>query len=86
MALNVELTSHADDVLSEMQSALERALEAVGLQAENYVKMELEKPKPHANGENRPNVDTGRLVNSISHRVVNGEKAVYVGTNVEYAA
>lgn len=30
-------------------------------------------------------VDTGRLKNSISHAVVESEKAVYIGTNVEYA-
>ena len=30
-------------------------------------------------------VDTGRLKNSISSAVVEDEKAVYIGTNVEYA-
>ena len=30
-------------------------------------------------------VDTGRLRNSISNKVVEKEPAVYIGTNVEYA-
>ena len=30
-------------------------------------------------------VDTGRLRNSITNKVVENELAVYIGTNVEYA-
>ena len=58
------------------QSALERAihnaLEEIGDKAEYYAK------------ELTP-VDTGRLRNSITYDVKTDEKAVYVGTNVEYA-
>ena len=46
------------------------ALEAVGLQAEGYAKLQCP-------------VDTGRLRNSISH-AVDGDTA-YIGTIVEYA-
>lgn len=58
------------EVLSAMEKAIERGLEAIGLTAEGYAKKETP-------------VDTGRLRNSISHAVE--EKAAYIGTNVEYA-
>ena len=82
---------NTDEVLGELDEAINRALEAIGMQVENLAKLELEKPKEHASAPNgkkivRPNVDTGRLVNSITHQVSPSEAAVYVGTNVEYAA
>lgn len=52
--------------------ALAKGLEEVGLTAEGYAK-------------NKCPVDTGRLHNSITHVVRASEKAVYIGTNVEYA-
>lgn len=81
---------NTDEILGELDDAINRALEAIGMQVENYAKMELEKPKEHASAPKgkdiiRPNVDTGRLVNSITHQVSPQEQAVYVGTNVEYA-
>lgn len=58
------------------QSALERAiydaLEEIGDKAEKYAK------------ELAPFI-TGRLCNSITFAIEGGEKAVYIGTNVEYA-
>lgn len=53
-------------------SAIDVALEKIGLLAEGYAQM-------------RCPVDTGNLRGSITHEVSEGEKAVYVGTNVEYA-
>ena len=53
--------------------ALTKGLEEVGLTAEGYAK----KKCP---------VDTGRLRNSITHVVRASEKAVYIGTNVEYGS
>ena len=81
---------NTDEILGELDDAINRALEAIGMQVENYAKMELEKPKEHASAPKgkdiiRPNVDTGVLVNSITHQVSPQEQAVYVGTNVEYA-
>jgi phage gpG-like protein len=81
---------NTDEVLGELDEAVNRALEAIGMQVENYAKLELHRPKPHASAPDgkmivRPNVDTGRLVNSITHQVAPQEQAVYVGTNVEYA-
>lgn len=66
-----ELISHVADVKKYTAEAIERALESVGITAEAYAKL------------NCP-VDTGRLRSSITHVV--DDKAVYIGTNVEYAA
>ena len=61
---------NTDEVLSAMEKAIERGLEAIGLTAEGHAKKETP-------------VDTGRLRNSISHAVE--DKEAYIGTNVEYA-
>lgn len=64
-------------VLADMNQKLLRGLEAVGLAAEGNAKVNITRQKA---------VDTGNLRGSISHKVVPSEKAVYIGTNVEYAA
>lgn len=56
-----------------LQDKILVALEKVGLIAEGYAKTKCP-------------VDTGILRNSITHAVDPGDKAVYIGTNVEYAA
>lgn len=64
----------ADNTLQwggEFTKELGVALEKIGLMAEGYAKAMCP-------------VDTGRLRGSITHMVDGGEKAVYVGTNVEY--
>lgn len=61
---------NTEQVLSAMEKAIERGLEAIGLTAEGHAKKETP-------------VDTGRLRNSISHAV--DDRAAYIGTNVEYA-
>lgn len=53
-------------------SAIGAALEKIGLLAEGYAQMKCP-------------VDTGNLRASITHEVDAAEKAVYIGTNVEYA-
>jgi HK97 gp10 family phage protein len=70
---NVKVTSHVNEVIEAKNGAIARALEAIGIQAEGDV------------AELAP-VDTGRLRDSITHEVDESEEAVYVGTNVEYAA
>lgn len=55
-----------------IDSAIGVALEEIGLLAENYAAMKCP-------------VDTGNLRGSIAHAVDAGGKAVYIGTNVEYA-
>ena len=52
------------------KQAVDRALEAIGLQAQEYA-------------ADRTPVDTGNLKGSITHEL--GDNCVYVGTNVEYA-
>ena len=61
---------NTEQVLSAMEKAIERGLEAIGLTAEGHAKKETP-------------VDTGRLRNSISHAAEDG--SAYIGTNVEYA-
>ena len=58
-------------VTAGIKEAILRALEEIGLKAEGYAK----KLTP---------VDTGRLRNSITHRIDIFGTAVYIGTNVEY--
>ena len=73
MADDIEIiVDNTDAVLAGISSAISRGLEKIGLAAEGYAK----KLAP---------VDTGRLRNSVTHAVVDGEQAVYIGTNVEYA-
>lgn len=71
--INVNITSNRDLIDQATDEAIERALEAIGLQAEGYAKMLCP-------------VDTGRLRNSITHTYDASEQKAYVGTNVEYAA
>ncbi len=70
--MNVEFTDNSKEALAAMQEAALRALEKCGLEGEGYAK----KLAP---------VDTGNLRNSITHTVDEGEMAVYIGTDVEYA-
>lgn len=70
-----KFTDNSGIVLRALSSNMSRALEAMGIQAEGYAKLEL---------ENSPRrIDTGNLRNSISHRAFGD--AAYIGTNVEYA-
>lgn len=78
-------TDNTELIKQATTEAIVRALEAIGMQVENYAKIELETPKRHGDGTVRPNIDTGRLVNSITHTTENNDTAV-IGTNVEYAA
>lgn len=73
MDIKINVTSNRDLIERASDEAIERALEAIGLQCEGYAKMLCP-------------VDTGRLRNSITHSVDASEQKVYVGTNVEYAA
>ena len=74
-AMNIgglRLIDNSDVIKNTLPEQIEIALEAVGLQAEGYAKLKCP-------------VDTSRLRNSITHATVKREKAVYIGTNVEYA-
>lgn len=63
--------NNARQIASAMNDAMAAALEEIGLSAERFAKAETP-------------VDTGRLRNSMTHALEMDEKAVYVGTNVEY--
>lgn len=73
---SVKIDSHIDEVMDATNEQIEAALEAVGHQAVSHAKSIVT-----AKGR----VATGALRNSISHQVEAGEKAVYFGTNIEYA-
>ena len=69
--VQVHITDNSDAVGAEFESRVLRALEECGLVAEGYSKKLVK-------------VDTGNLRNSLTHQVVPDERAVYVGTNLEY--
>ena len=71
--VDIKVKDNSAEVLNALNGRIMVALEAIGLQCEGYAK----KLCP---------VDTGRLRNSITHEARPSEKAVYIGTNVEYAA
>lgn len=71
--IEVNLTDNSDLVKNALEEQIEAALIAIGMTAETYAKRDCP-------------VDTGRLRNSITHAVEAGEQAVYIGSNVEYAA
>jgi HK97 gp10 family phage protein len=64
--------SYRNQVLQALTQRENAALEAIGLFVEGEAKL-------------RCTVDTGNLRGSIDHKVVESEKAVHTGTNVEYA-
>ena len=70
--VNLKVKDNSGEVLNALNGKILVALEAIGLQCEGYAKKECP-------------VDTGRLRNSITHEARPSEKAVYIGTNVEYA-
>lgn len=72
MSVEFSVTDNTGAILDELRRKIPIALEAVGGEAEGDVKL-------------RTPVDTGRLRNSITHQL-EGDDAVVIGTNVEYAA
>ena len=70
--MSVEVHDNSKEISENIKSALLKGMEKCGLTAERFAK----KLAPY---------DTGNLRNSITHEVDDGEPAVYIGTNVEYA-
>lgn len=68
--MSVTIKDNTQQVLSALEKAKKKGLEAIGMTAEGHAK------------KNTP-VDTGRLRNSITHTA--DSEAAYIGTNVEYA-
>lgn len=75
MGVEIKVTDHSAEFKGLKDGGVERALEAIGIEAEKYAKLHLEDAPRR--------IDTGRLRNSVSHVV--SDKSVYIGTNVEYA-
>ena len=73
--MEIKVINHIAEVKIEKERKVRAALDAAGSLAEGYAKVHLEQTPRR--------VDTGRLRNSISHRV--HDDSVEVGTNVEYA-
>lgn len=71
----VVFNDYSADVLNEFHDAVLRALERCGEQAEGYAKDLAPVAKEKG----------GTLRNSISHKVAEDEKTVYIGSNIKYA-
>lgn len=76
MPLEFNITDNSEQVLHALDSQIQAAFEAVGNNAVSHAK---------SNITSAGRVDTGALRNSMTHLVDMGEKALYVGTNSEYA-
>jgi len=70
--VEIEIIDNTPKVKEAFETAVLRALERCGSQAEGYAK-------------DLCPVDTGNLRNSITHQVQPSEEAVYIGSDVEYA-
>ena len=70
--MEIDVVDNSALVQEAFHAACLRALERCGMEAEGYAK-------------DLVPVDTGNLRNSISHKVDDGEPAVYIGSNTSYA-
>lgn len=71
-SVELDISDYTEEITDAVKQAIRRGLTKIGLKAERYAKQTV-------------HVITGRLRNSITHEVDEGEMAVYIGTNVEYA-
>lgn len=62
---HVTVISNVKEQIKLKNEAVERAMVRIGETVESAAKDELSRPKMHADGSVRPNVDTGRLRNSV---------------------
>ena len=83
--IEISLTDNSDLIKDALEDQVEQALIAVGITAENNAKREITRAV-YDTPESPSYVRTGRLRNSLTHSVAMNEKAVYIGSNVEYAA
>lgn len=98
--MDIEITAdNSEEVLDAIRRAMPRALEKCGMQAVNYAKLEcavdtglLRNSLTYALSGKSPNIssyssDTGGMSGSYRGTAPNDDnEAVYIGTNVEYAA
>ena len=71
--MEIKVIDNSKKTAEELKSAVLRALERCGMQAEGYA-------------VDLVPADTGNLRQSISHKIDSAEQAAYVGTSNEYAA
>lgn len=83
--IEISLTDNSDLIKDALEDQLEQALIAVGITAESNAKKEITRAV-YDTPESKTYVRTGRLRNSLTHSVEMNEKAVYIGSAVEYAA
>lgn len=74
--VEIRIEDYSADILAALKEQALLGMASIGQEAEGYAKENLKL---------FPRVDTGRLRNSVSHSIDDGETAVYIGTNVEYA-
>lgn len=75
------LIDNSEQIKQLTDEGIEVLLEAIGQEAEGDVIIKISSP----GWIPKEPIDTGNLKNSITHRVVTSDKAVYIGTNVKYA-
>lgn len=76
MSADITINDNTAQTLRDLADAIEAGLEAIGQQAASHAKTTITQAG---------RVDTGALRNSVESLVEPGEKAVYIGTNIEYA-
>ena len=81
--VEVRIEDNSEEVLEELHDKVVDWLEAIGNDAADTAARRAPVGTPESTGI--PGYIGGTLKNSISHAVVEGENAVYIGTNVEYA-
>ena len=81
--VEVKIEDNSEEVLEAMNEQVLDWLEAIGSDAADTAARRAPVGTPESTGI--PGYIGGTLKNSISHAVVESEKAVYIGTNVEYA-
>ena len=84
--IEISLTDNSDLIKDALEDQVEQALTAVGITAENNAKREITRAVYDTPESKSGYVRTGRLRNSLTHEVAMNEKAVYIGSAVEYAS
>lgn len=81
--MQVTITDNSAQILDALPPAIERALEAIAMQAEANAKIEVTRAVYDTPESKSGYRRTGALRNSISH--AHDETTAYVGSNLEYA-
>ena len=79
--MGFKITDNSDKVMSAKDTAVKKALEAIGIRAEKYAKALC--PVGTVESTGKKGYRGGTLRNSITHEV--DEDVVTIGSNVEYA-